>query len=318
MKPHKINTKMKKTFFVTICMITVSVISCKKSSNTPAAPERYKDELFSSVTKSTIQFDQQPDYQGNSVILYADLYQPSGDNSTSRAAIIYVHGGGFTGGTRDGGNITYLCEELAKCGYVAASIDYRVGVADTTSTAKGKAQVRAIQDLRSFIRFAKANAAITKIDPTRIFITGSSAGGATVLATAYMDYAERPAYIDTTGVGGLEGKGNLNGNNTLVKAVYSMWGAVGDTSWIKQGDIPVACIQSMNDPCIPWNYMSSTCNTPGYGSYGSNSLNKRAKNLGIQSTLYGFNSDVHDLGMTFPYIDTTITQMTNFLYPLAK
>jgi dienelactone hydrolase len=309
---------MKKILLITICIITLSDISCKKSSSIPVTSERYKDELFSGVTKSTIQFDQQPDYQGNPVILYADLYQPTGDNSTSRAAIIFVHGGGFTGGTRDGGNVPYLCEELARRGYVAASIDYRVGVADTTSTAKGKAQIRAIQDLKSFIRFAKANATTTKIDATRIFISGSSAGGGTVLATAYMDYAERPLYMDTTSVGSLEGKGNLNGNNASVKAVYSMWGAMGDTSWIKPGDIPVACIQSMNDPCIAWNYMSSTCNTPGYGSYGSNSINIRAKSLGIQSALYGFNSDVHDLGMTFPYIDTTIAQMSNFLYPLAK
>ncbi|MBC7919680.1 MAG: alpha/beta hydrolase [Ferruginibacter sp.] len=284
----------------------------------PATKERYKDELFSSFTKSTVQFDTQPDYHGKPTALSADLYQPTGDKATNRAVVVYVHGGGFIGGTRDGSNIPYLCEELSKRGYVVASIDYRVGVVDASPMAKGKAQIRAIQDLKSFVRYAKFNAASARIDVNKIFITGSSAGGATVLATAYLAYSERPTYMDTTGVGSLEGRGNLNGSNAAVKAVYSLWGAVSDTTWIQRGDVPVGCIQSVDDPCIPWNYGPSSCNVPGYGSYGSHAISTKAKNSGIYSSLHGYSSSEHDYGFTFPHIDTTIAKMTDFLYPLAK
>jgi hypothetical protein len=310
---------IKSTPFI-LAFIAAVQFSCQKNDNpeTPAPAERYKDEIFSSVTKTTVQFDVQLDYSGNPTTLLADLYQPAGDLSANRAIIIYVHGGGFVGGTRDGENIPYFCDELAKRGYVVASIDYRLGVADASAAAKGRAQIRAIQDLKSFIRYTKQNAATVKADINKIFISGGSAGGATALATAFMDYGEQPAYMNPTSVTELQGNGNINGNNASVKAVYSLWGAVSDTTWINAGNIPVGCIQSISDPCIAWDYIASSCNVPGYGSYGSHAINTRAKNLGIYTSLYGYNSNVHDLGMSFPYIDTTIKEMTNFLYSLAR
>ncbi len=299
------------------CLWIIS--ACNKDISWSDNLNRYQDAVFSSVEKTTIPYDIQPDFRGNPTVLLADIYQPSGDNASSRAVIIYVHGGSFIEGARDGDNQDYLCESLAKKGYVVASIDYRLGFADPSSiTQLGKAQIRAVQDLKSFIRFAKQNAMATRIDPAKIFISGSSAGGVTALATAFLDYSERPAYIDTTGVGGFEGRGNLNGQSTQTKAVYSMWGAVTDTSWIKAGDIPVGTIQSINDPCIPWNSLSSSCQMPEYAIYGSNAIFKRASNLKIYSTVHGFNSNDHNLGLAFPHIDTTIAKMSDFLYPLTK
>jgi hypothetical protein len=201
---------------------------------------------------------------------------------------------------------------------VVASIDYRVGVPDTTAIQKGKAQVRALQDLKSFIRYMKQNAEMVKIDTASIFITGSSAGGATVLGAAYLNYGEQPAYMNPVTAAELQGYGNINSFDASVRAVYSLWGAIGDTSWINAGDIPVGCIQSINDPCIPWDYIASSCNVPGYGIYGSNSVSRRARNLGRHNSLYGFHSAVHDLGLDFPYIDETIAEISKFLYPMAK
>jgi acetyl esterase/lipase len=199
--------------------------SCSKSAKPDAVKDlkRYEDKVFSSVSKATIAFDIQPDYSGNATTLYADVYSPLEDTASSRAAIVFVHGGGFTSGTRDGSNIPYLCNELAKKGYVVASIDYRVGVPDTTAAQKGKAQVRALQDLKSFIRYAKQNAQMAKIDTGRIFIAGSSAGGATVLAAAYLNYGEQPAYVNPVTAADLQGYGNINGYSANVRAVYSMW-----------------------------------------------------------------------------------------------
>lgn len=307
-----------KTFIAISCFWWM-ICSCNKELSWSDSSTRYKEKVFSSVEKTTISYDIQPDFTGNPTVLLADIYQPSGDHASSRAAIIYVHGGSFIEGARDGDNQDYFCESLAKKGYVVASIDYRLGFSDPSSiTQFGKAQIRAVQDLKSFIRFVKQNASSTRIDTTKIFTCGSSAGGVAALAAAFLDYSERPAYIDTTGVGGFEGKGNLNGHSTQTKAVYSMWGAVTDTSWIKAGDIPVGAIQSINDPCIPWNFLASSCQMPEYGIFGSNAIYKRASNLKIYSTVYGFKSDDHNLGLGFPHIDTTIAKMSEFFLPLTK
>jgi dienelactone hydrolase len=276
--------------------------------------QRYLTYIFSTATQTTIRFDIQPNYLGQADTLLADLYTPNADTETNRALIIFVHGGGFTGGTRDGSNIPYFCQQLAKKGYLVASIDYRLGVSDTSSIQKGKAQIRAIQDLKSFIRFAKQNAATVKLDTNKIFISGSSAGAGTALAAAYLDYNERPSYIDTTGVGRFNGYGNINGKTASIIGVYSLWGAVGDTNWIQQGNVPVGCVQSLYDPCIDWTYIASSCNVPGYPSYGSFSINQRAQNLGIYSTLYGYSSNVHDYGFSQPPLDTTIYLISNFCY----
>ena len=94
-----------------------------------------------------------------------------------------------------------------------------------------------------------------------------------------------------------------------------MWGAVGDTTWIQTGNVPVGCIQALYDTCIVWTYKASSCNVPGYPSYGSFSINKRANSLGIYSTLFGFNSSQHDYGLNnIPPLDTTIIQMSTFCY----
>lgn len=309
-----------KSQVLTMCVVLFSIIACNKNTTTSTtATVRYQDALFTTATKATVQFDVQPNYLGIPTTLLADVYQPSGDVSTNRAAIIYVHGGGFVGGTRDGGEQPYFCTQLAKKGYVVASIEYRLGYADLNSSyQQGQAQLRGVQDVNSFIRFTKQNAALYKIDPNKIFICGSSAGGAAVLASAFLDYNEQPAYTDTVGVGPYAGKGNLNGQTTKTKAVYSMWGAVTDTLWIKSGDIPVGAIQSINDPCIPWNSVPSSCQIPGTATYGSNAISTRAKNLGIYTTVHGYNSNVHSLGLEFPNIDITISKMSGFFYPLAK
>jgi len=298
-----------------LLLLITLVLSIKTSYSQPCGA-RYLDSIFATVNVTTVPFGQNYDYLGNMVNLFADIYTPNGDVATNRAAIIYVHGGGFVGGTRNDVNITRLCNQLAKKGYVVASIDYRLGVPDTTNLQKGKAQLRAIQDLNAFVRYAKANSATVKIDTTKILISGGSAGGATILAKAFLDYSEFPFYIDTTGVGTLEGISNNLSNSNNVYAAYSLWGAVGDTIWIQPGDIPVGCIQSILDPCIPWNFGPS-CNVPGYSVYGSNSINKRATSLGIPTTLHGFQSSQHDLGMdSIPFQDTTVMLLSTFYYNL--
>ncbi len=54
------------------------------------------------------------------------MYRPTGDTVTSRPAIVWVHGGSFSGGTKDSPEIVAEANAFAKKGYVNVSIEYRL------------------------------------------------------------------------------------------------------------------------------------------------------------------------------------------------
>ena len=114
--------------------------------------------------------------------LKLDLYLPPGPATGARPAIVYMHGGGWSGGTpRTTGAFENWPEVLASFaarGYVVASIQYRFS---------GEAPFpAAAQDAKAAVRWMRANATAYGIDPQRIVSWGASAGGqlAGILATS--------------------------------------------------------------------------------------------------------------------------------------
>jgi acetyl esterase/lipase len=109
--------------------------------------------------------------------LALDLYLPPPGNDR-HPAIVFVHGGGFvTGHTRMMGAATDFPARLAALaarGYVVASIQYRLA-----PRVHFPGQVR---DAKAAIAWLRDHAGKYGIDPTRVAIWGSSAGG-TIAAT---------------------------------------------------------------------------------------------------------------------------------------
>jgi acetyl esterase/lipase len=104
--------------------------------------------------------------------LILDVYLPP-DRIEAKPLIVYVHGGGWRGGhTRQSGafaDFPAVLAELASRGYVVASVEYRLS---------GEAPFpAALDDVRTAIRFLKANARQYGIDTSRTGIFGGSAGG---------------------------------------------------------------------------------------------------------------------------------------------
>jgi len=93
-----------------------------------------------------------------------DLYLPEADKS-ARPLVIWVHGGGWNSGSKDGCTARWLVEY----GYAVASINYRL-----STHAIYPAQ---IEDCKSAIRFLRAHASEYGIKPDRIGAWGASAGG---------------------------------------------------------------------------------------------------------------------------------------------
>ncbi len=94
-----------------------------------------------------------------------DIYYPETVAEKPLPLLIWIHGGGWSGGSKAG--MPYL-SQLPR-GYVAASIEYRF-----SQKAPFPAQ---IQDCQAAIRFLRANAKRYSIDPERVGVGGASAGG---------------------------------------------------------------------------------------------------------------------------------------------
>ncbi len=98
--------------------------------------------------------------------LQLNLARPKGGGA-GLPAVLCIHGGGFRAGKRE--SYDNLCLRLAERGYVAATITYRLAPKHQFPAA--------IHDCKAAIRFLRANAEKYGIDPTRIGVTGGSAGG---------------------------------------------------------------------------------------------------------------------------------------------
>ena len=136
---------------------------------------------FAAVTvTSGVKFATVTNYKGVVQDLSCDIYQPTGDVSTDRPCIIWMHGGGFrTGSVRTQGYIVTYSTAFAKRGYVCISIDYRLRAAADMPTQADEfpALQDGSRDANTALDWVRANAATYKINPNYLFFAGGSAGG---------------------------------------------------------------------------------------------------------------------------------------------
>jgi xylan 1,4-beta-xylosidase len=130
-----------------------------------------------------------------------DLFQPEGKGR--RPAVIVVHGGAWITGNHRMENPFAM--ELARRGYVAATVEYRL-----SNEARYPAQ---IHDLKAAVRYLRANAARYRIDPERIAAVGASAGGHLVALLGA-----------TNGLRNFEGDGGHADVSSAVQAVVNIDG----------------------------------------------------------------------------------------------
>jgi acetyl esterase/lipase len=94
-----------------------------------------------------------------------DLYLPEKASDKALPLVVWIHGGGWQGGSKAGCPAVGFVNE----GFVVASVEYRF-----SQKAKFPAQ---IQDCQAAIRWLRANSKKYNIDPEHIGVWGDSAGG---------------------------------------------------------------------------------------------------------------------------------------------
>lgn len=157
-----------------------------------AEPVRYLDPVFADVTvTSDITYAQATNQQGALQSLELDLYEPTGDALDERPLIVWIHGGSFAYGSKAGSFEQQQGRELARRGFVVASIEYRLAPdpidANGFLTPEGQLAIaQAYNDGRSAVRYLRTNASTYRIDPDVILASGYSAGGVTADNLAYL------------------------------------------------------------------------------------------------------------------------------------
>jgi acetyl esterase/lipase len=102
------------------------------------------------------------------VELKLDVYQPVSLNGPS-PVVVYVHGGGWTSGSKDDQIGEIFANALGQRGYLTVAINYRLA-----PQYQFPAQ---IHDAKCAVRYLRAHANTYHLDPQRIAMLGASAGG---------------------------------------------------------------------------------------------------------------------------------------------
>ena len=160
-----------------------------------------------------------------------DLYvQYARDSKVRRPGVLFIHGGGFTGGDKAEYRSASVSADLARAGYVVVSCNYVLGPKD-----KPGVWPRNIADCRDAVRWMRANADALGLDPDRIAVAGGSAGGYLALMVGLSDDKTGPggdlaakhsakvsAVIDFYGVANFSkhGKGQVPGVSAAEQAAY--------------------------------------------------------------------------------------------------
>lgn len=333
---------MRITFILWAFIFTNSLFS-------QSLPNRYKEEVFASyqLTEQVLFSTDVPqpipgggfyewltgyplnadEFNTTDINLYMDIYEPTGDTLTSRPVVIVCFGGGFLSGSKDHWSIQLLAQELAKRGFVVATIDYRLGMNIFDADLSQRAVYRALQDGRSAVRYFREDAANEdnyKIDPNQIFIGGHSSGGFIATHNAYLDKeSERPlptyAWTEdgtnyTSDLGCLDCAGDNQSYDGAANGIFSLAGAIGFTDLMESSADPtVVMFHSTDDGTVPYTngqpfsdilWLVVGSELPDV--YGSSDMADRADVVGIDYDFFSYTSRGHGVHENDPNLYSDI------------
>lgn len=217
--------------------------------------------------------------------LKLDFYQPK-KIKNNYPLIVYVHGGGFSGGRRNENYIKDFANFLTKRGYAVASISYRLTMkrkgfgCQTEAKDKISAFQNAAEDIGFAFQYILRKKRRFKIDTNKIILAGSSAGAEAVLHFAYVD------------------KKSFLAQNYQLSGIISMAGALTTLDNInKKTAVPTQFFHGTSDKLVPYvtaphHYCDK--NDKGYlPLFGSKAIANHLKSLEKSYYLYSIENGDH-------------------------
>ena len=229
--------------------------SCTRSLPQVSALATTEVKLLRDVTYAT----------ADNLPLKLDVYRLDPPPAKPAPAVIFIHGGGWSGG--DKSDHQAMLGVVARAGYVVFSINYRL-----SQQALFPAQ---IHDCKAAVRWVRANAQTYGADARRIGVFGTSAGGhlAALLGTSggvgelegslgnELQSSRVAAVCDWFGPADLRSSARLTGD--AAKIVTQLLGGqpaenphlaelASPVCFIDQSDPPFLIIHGRSDPLVPY------------------------------------------------------------------
>lgn len=306
-------------------------------SKAECTDSRFKDPIFPNIQiNKDIQFGSNIQSNGEPLDLYLDVYMPDKDQDdfAVRPLVFLMFGGSFVGGSKEVGNIRMLGRELAKRGYVAVAVQYRVVQANNpldnpilefaNKTEWYSAIMRGAHDLKAAIRYLKHTVAELDnpyaVDTNNITLYGSSAGAIAVLHAFYVDETDdiKPAWRNIIqSFGGIEGNSNdyqFSSMNTIKNLILDS-GAIDEIDWMTEDEnyVDVLAMQYKNDPSVPYNhgcFYTAFCHLDRF--YGTKFFAPKVASFGARVETHELEGVNHPVQDNIP--EFVLEKSVNFLY----
>ncbi len=256
--------------------------------------------------------------------LQLDVYVPEFSSQSEKLpTLVWMHGGGFSGGVRDNPSETKLCQTAAQQGFVAVSISYRLLRKGTTTLfgcdcpadEKEETFKQAAIDYMDAVSFLIERSDELHIDTSKLIAGGSSAGAEAILSAVYM-----PNYY-------------LNGayNQISFAGVFSLAGALVNLDEItSKTAVPTVLFHGIADNLVPYSKAAHHYCNPEDAGYlvlnGSDKIVDRLSQLGTSFLFYSYEKGRHeisgipfgDLTDVFDFFKSTIVKDTHITKTISR
>ncbi len=192
-----------------------------------------------------------------------DVYSRS-DVTTPQPTLIWIHGGGWTGGNKEGATFSLL--PYMEMGWNVVNVEYRL--------ARVSLAPAAVEDCLCALRWVIRNAKQYNFDTGKLVVSGSSAGGHLALTTALIpafagmdrqcpgnEELKVAAVVDWYGITDVADL--LEGTNMKTYAVQWLGSMpnrveiakrVSPLTYVRSGLPPIISIQGDADPTVPYSH----------------------------------------------------------------
>jgi hypothetical protein len=186
--------------------------------------------------------------------------------------------------------VVEMCMQFAKRGYVAIAMTYRLGWnpqatdQDVRTGSLFQAVYRSVQDAKACVRYIYRSAVSGnpyEVDTNAVILGGQGTGGYIAYAYATLDktaelqlpkflsssnnplygFVAGQSFVNQNDLGDFDGYGgnaslnnpnNSNGYSTKINFMFNIGGALGDSSWLEAGDVPMVGFHVIGDPFAPY------------------------------------------------------------------
>ncbi|MEN9448935.1 MAG: hypothetical protein RJA25_2225 [Bacteroidota bacterium] len=311
------------------------------SSATDCSNGRYFNPIFPKVKRTNnIKYGAKRQSDGAMFDLKYDVYEPLGDTVSERPVMLLIHGGAYLKLLdQNSPDIVLMSTYFAQRGYVAVSIDYRqepnlLGL--LSEEIMVKAVARALIDTKDAVDHivnTYSNGNPYRIDTSKAFIGGVSAGAVSTLFIMYLDSLQQLPVKYQTWVKETIGPAadsilRTKFDHVKPKAGISVSGALLDTSWIVNNGMDLLLNHGSADDIVPYLYGHPFNIQTLPVLYGGKSLYPRAVNQGIHVEFedWAGRGHVPFMNLTFPdmifnlinqpILDSTERHIRDFCYRL--